>query len=103
MALYINQTGKLKEVKEKPFKLEKDIKKDFEANLYATMGWELVNKIQERVQRENLLAKISETVLQTKNGVSSEVLSKYLNVESRENYIKSAIINLMSTPEYQLC
>ena len=27
MALYINQTGKLKEVKEKPFKLEKDIQK----------------------------------------------------------------------------
>ncbi|WP_255326237.1 hypothetical protein [Sediminibacterium sp. C3] len=31
MALYINQTGKLKEVKEKPFKLEKDIQKVFEA------------------------------------------------------------------------
>jgi hypothetical protein len=29
MALYINQTGKLKEVKEKPFKLEKDIQKVF--------------------------------------------------------------------------
>jgi uncharacterized protein (DUF1800 family) len=69
----------------------------------ASIEWELVNKIYESVPRENLLAKISETVLQTKNGVSSEVLSKYLNVESRENYIKSAIINLMSTPEYQLC
>ena len=33
MALYIKQTGKLKEVKEKPFKLEKDIQKVFEANL----------------------------------------------------------------------
>jgi len=42
MALYINQTGKLKEVKEKPFKLEKDIQKVFEANLYAIMGLELV-------------------------------------------------------------
>ena len=31
MALYINQTGKLKEVKEKPFSLEKDIQKVFEA------------------------------------------------------------------------
>ena len=42
MALYINQTGKLKEVKEKPFKLEKDIQKVFETNLYAIMGLELV-------------------------------------------------------------
>ena len=42
MALYINLTGKLKEVKEKPFKLEKDIQKVFEANLYAIMGLELV-------------------------------------------------------------
>jgi len=42
MALYINQTGKLKEVKEKPFKLEKDIQKVFEANLPVMMGLELV-------------------------------------------------------------
>ena len=42
MALYINQTGKLKEVNEKPFKLEKDIQKVFEENLSAIMGLELV-------------------------------------------------------------
>ena len=42
MALYINHTGKLKELKEKPFKLEKDIQKVFEANLYDIMGLELV-------------------------------------------------------------
>lgn len=42
MALYTNQSGKLKEVKEKPFRLEKDIQKVFEENLYAIMGLELV-------------------------------------------------------------
>jgi len=42
MTLYINQTGKLKEVKEKPFKLEKDIQKLFEANIFSIMGLELV-------------------------------------------------------------
>ncbi|TVL98975.1 MAG: hypothetical protein CV087_19805 [Candidatus Brocadia sp. WS118] len=42
MTLYINQSGKLKEVKEKPFKLEKDIQKVFEENLYSIMGLELV-------------------------------------------------------------
>jgi len=42
MALYINQSGKLNEVKEKPFKLEKDIQKVFEENLSAIMGLVLV-------------------------------------------------------------
>lgn len=42
MALYINQTGKLKEIKEKAFKLERDIQKVFEDNLYPIMGLELV-------------------------------------------------------------
>ncbi len=42
MALYTNQTGKLKEVKEKPFKQEKDIQKVFEENLSAIMGLVLV-------------------------------------------------------------
>ena len=42
MALYINQTGNLKEVREKPFKLEKDIQKVFETNLSAIMGLVLV-------------------------------------------------------------
>ena len=42
MALYTNQSGKLKEVKEKPFKLEKDIQKVFEENLSVIMGLELV-------------------------------------------------------------
>lgn len=42
MALYINQTDILKEVKEKSFKLEKDIQKVFETNLSTIMGLELV-------------------------------------------------------------
>ena len=42
MTLYTNQAGKLKDVKEKPFKLEKDIQKVFESNLSSIMGLELV-------------------------------------------------------------
>jgi hypothetical protein len=42
MALYTNLTGKLISVKEKPYKLEKDIQKVVEENLSATMGLELV-------------------------------------------------------------
>ena len=42
MILYSNQAGKLKELKEQSFKLEKDIQKLFEVNLNAIMGLELV-------------------------------------------------------------
>ena len=52
MALYTNQTGKLKEVKEKPFKLEKDIQKVFEENLFAIMGLVL-----DRFREENTYSK----------------------------------------------
>ena len=69
----------------------------------GTIAWEKVNAIFEKVPRENLLSKISAVVLQTKSQVSTAVLDKYLNTASRENYIKSAIVNLMGTPEYQLC
>ena len=69
----------------------------------ATIAWEKVNAIFEKVPRESLLPKISAVVLQTKSQVGAAVLDKYLNIASRENYIKSTIVNLMSTPEYQLC
>ncbi len=69
----------------------------------ANIDWTSVNKIFEKVQREKLLENIADTVLQTKSQVSNAVLDKYVNSESRENYIKSAVVNLMATPEYQLC
>lgn len=69
----------------------------------ATIDWAAVNKIFEKVPREKLLETIEATVLQTRNKVSNTVLDKYVNAGSRENYIKSAVVNLMSTPEYQLC
>ncbi len=69
----------------------------------ASIDWLAVNKIFEKTQREKLLENITALVLQTKGTVSITVLDKYVNSESRENYIKSAVVNLMVTPEYQLC
>lgn len=69
----------------------------------ATIDWAAVNTIFEKVQREKLLENIESTVLQTKNKLGNVILDRYVNAASRENYIKSAIVNLMSTPEYQLC
>lgn len=69
----------------------------------ATIDWQAVNKMFEKVPREQLLESIAATVLQTKGKVSNAILDKYVNAASRENFVKSAVINLMATPEYQLC
>ncbi|OFX72669.1 MAG: hypothetical protein A2X12_07495 [Bacteroidetes bacterium GWE2_29_8] len=42
MTLFQNKLGNLKEIKEKPFKLEKDIQKIFENNIQSIMGLEFV-------------------------------------------------------------
>ena len=69
----------------------------------AIVDWAMVATIFKDTPRENLLPKITDTILQSKGRVDTALLVKYLNNESRENYIKSVTINLMSTPEYQLC
>lgn len=69
----------------------------------ATIEWTAVNKIFEKVAKEKLLENISSSVLQTKGKASTALLEKYVNAGSRESFIKSTIVNLMSTPEYQLC
>ncbi|MBS1757689.1 MAG: DUF1800 domain-containing protein [Bacteroidetes bacterium] len=68
----------------------------------ADIDWSAVNKIFDNTKRENLAQQIADTLLQTNSRVGSTVLLKYLNQDSREDFIKSAVINLMSTPEYQL-
>lgn len=42
MIIYSNTSGKLREIKEKVFKLEKDIQEVFESNLMAITGYQLV-------------------------------------------------------------
>ncbi len=69
----------------------------------AEVDWQTVSGIFEKIPREDLLVKITNSVLQTRSHVAENVLNKYLNMENRENFIKSALVNLMSTPEYQLC
>ncbi|HEX2683885.1 MAG TPA: DUF1800 family protein, partial [Ferruginibacter sp.] len=69
----------------------------------AHIQWDAVNKVFENIPREQLLDHIAHTVLQTNSQVSNAVLDKYVNTGSRENFIKSAVVNIMATPEYQLC
>jgi uncharacterized protein (DUF1800 family) len=69
----------------------------------ATINWVIVNKIFETTARPQLAQTIIDTLLQTKGRINDTLLAKYLNNESRESFIKSVVVNVMSTPEYQLC
>jgi len=55
------------------------------------------------VAREKLIPEISKLLLQSASGISEDVLKKYTDASSRESFIRTATVMLMSTPEYQLC
>jgi hypothetical protein len=56
-----------------------------------------------KTAKDDLMQKVNGIVLQARNSINPGVLKKYVDNTSREGFIKSSIIELMSTPEYQLC
>ena len=80
------------------------IDKKTKANqLHVTVDWDSVVKVFNKIPKENLSQKVNDIVLQTKNSINPNVLKRYVDNTSRDGFIKSTIIELMSTPEYQLC
>ncbi len=71
--------------------------------IMATIDWTNYIKQFEPVPRENLVSAISKILLQTNSGVSADTLKNYVDASSRESFIKTVTIQVMSTPEYQMC
>jgi uncharacterized protein (DUF1800 family) len=69
----------------------------------ANVDWNLYVKNLEKVSREELVGTMSKLLLQVKSSISNDLISQYADAGSRDNFIKSATIQIMSTPEYQLC
>jgi uncharacterized protein (DUF1800 family) len=69
----------------------------------VTVDWDSVIKVFDKTSKENLGQKINSVVLQTKSKIDQNILDKYINKQARDGYIKTTIVELMSTPEYQLC
>jgi hypothetical protein len=57
----------------------------------------------EGVDQDAIFSNVSGSLLQTARGPDENTLRKYLDTSSRENLIKTMTIQLMSTPEYQMC
>src|SRR5687768_9029674 len=69
----------------------------------ADIDWKGYINHFEKVQREQLVSSLASNLLQTKSSVSSDLIKQYADAGSKESFIKSATLQLMSTPEYQLC
>ncbi|MEO8822875.1 MAG: DUF1800 domain-containing protein [Ginsengibacter sp.] len=72
-------------------------------NISVNVDWDSVAKVFSKTDRGNLSDRVNEIVLQTKTSINPNILKRYIDNTSREEFIKSTIVELMSTPEYQLC
>jgi uncharacterized protein (DUF1800 family) len=68
----------------------------------AHINWVDYIKKFDGVNRENLFEALKQITLQSSTSINPLVVENNIDKSSRENYIKSATIALMSTPEYQL-
>lgn len=69
----------------------------------ADVNWPLYARQFEKTGREKLINAMAGMLLQTKTSVSDALIKTYADESSREHFIKTATIQIMSTPEYQLC
>jgi hypothetical protein len=69
----------------------------------ANVDWSPYVKNLEKVSREQLVDTMSGLLLQVKSTIDAGVINEYSDAASRDGFIKSATIQIMSTPEYQLC
>ncbi|MBI1343231.1 MAG: DUF1800 family protein [Terrimonas sp.] len=73
------------------------------AGIRAVIDWQLYVKHYEKTGKDNLLASIVRQLLLADSRISGELITQFSNTNSRDNFIKSVTLQLMSTPEYQLC
>ena len=69
----------------------------------AQIDWDTITKAYKKVSRENLTSAITTHLLQSESRVPDTLIDRYADRSSREAYIRSVFIDIMTTPEYQLC
>ena len=67
------------------------------------IDWNRYLGFYDKTPRNELVNNIAGILLQTKKAVSADVINEYSDGASKESLIKTATIQIMSTPEYQLC
>ena len=72
-------------------------------SIKAAIEWQVYASALESVPRAELAKTIAANLFQTKTKWNTDVLKNYTDSSSRFNFIKTATIQLMSMPEYQMC
>ncbi|MFL5786483.1 MAG: DUF1800 family protein [Flavisolibacter sp.] len=78
-------------------------KKGLPNSINAVIDWNAYLKNFQSTSKENLIPTISNYLLQVKPSFSKNMISDHSDAESKESFLKTATIQVMSTPEYQLC
>jgi len=68
----------------------------------ATVEWDVYLQNFTSTEKTKMIETLSQTLLQ-RQGLNKNLLLKYADISGRDNLVKSVTIELMSTPEYQLC
>lgn len=71
--------------------------------IQVKIDWSKYTQHYESVPREKLLEQITGVLLQTTFRVSPEIIKQFSDQSGRDNFVKTATLQVMSTPEYQLC
>ncbi|SHL00242.1 Uncharacterized conserved protein, DUF1800 family [Chitinophaga jiangningensis] len=79
------------------------LKRQYARKVNATIDWAPFLKGYEKVPREELATTIAASLLLKSGNTSKQLLEKYADASNRDAYIKTVTIDVMSTPEYQLC
>jgi len=72
-------------------------------SINAEIDWTKYLGYYNRVPLGELVNGIAGNLLQTKKAVSVGIIDEYSDDSDKESFIKTATIQIMSTPEYQLC
>ncbi|WP_295121705.1 DUF1800 domain-containing protein [uncultured Chitinophaga sp.] len=79
------------------------LKRQYAKKVNAQIDWKPYVDGYSKVPREELADAIAGTLLLKNKSLDKGFLDKYADSSTRENYIKTVTIDVMSTPEYQLC
>ena len=71
--------------------------------IQASIDWDAYIKYFDKTSREKLVNSMAGVLLQTRTAVDKEIITRYADGSDRHSFIQSATIQIMSTPEYQLC
>jgi len=71
--------------------------------IQASIEWKDYTGFFAKTPREKLVNQVAGILLQTHTAIAPELINHYADASDRESFIKSVTLQLMSTPEYQLC